>query len=189
MLKPGPEAAATPGEAPPDSRVLAVAAPLFVAALAFALWLMSDRLLTVGPLDRATFGWSVVVPIWAAAPLAAAFAWRRLIPRARYLAATTCGLIVGGFTAALLWQAVAFPACQFGPVRDPAGWLLPAAAVGALVGAGFGLAGLVAGAEVRAGRSCRALVLGVATQLGVMFVSIVLFFALSLGGACQRPPV
>lgn len=61
---------------------LGVAASLATVALGYALWSVSDRLLYIGPLDRAAFGWAVVVPVWALAPVAAALAWRRLTPAA-----------------------------------------------------------------------------------------------------------
>lgn len=170
-----------------SSRLLAVVAPLLVVGLASVLWLISDRLLYIGPLDRATFGWSVVVPIWAAAPLVAGFAWLRLSPRARMLAAVTCGLVVGGAVTVLLWQDVAFPDCQYGPVRGPIEWLLPAITLGTVIGGGFGLSGLIASTQVRAGHPWLALVFGAATQVGVGFVAIALAFVLSAGGICLRP--
>ncbi|MBA2373099.1 MAG: hypothetical protein H0V74_02700, partial [Chloroflexi bacterium] len=38
------------------------AVPLALVALAYALWWLSDRLGYIGPLDRAAFGWAVVIP-------------------------------------------------------------------------------------------------------------------------------
>ena len=78
---------------------LGVLAPLATVALAYGLWFVSDRLLYIAPLDRAAFGWAVVVPVWALAPVAAAFAWRRLTPRGITMAAAALGLIVGGLAA------------------------------------------------------------------------------------------
>src|SRR5437773_887043 len=48
-----------------------VAVPLALVVLAYFLWQVSDRLLYIGPLDRAAFEWSVVIPIWIGAPVAA----------------------------------------------------------------------------------------------------------------------
>ena len=45
---------------------LGVAVPLVLLALVYALWWVSNELLYVGPLDRAAFGWSVVIPLWIA---------------------------------------------------------------------------------------------------------------------------
>ena len=73
--------------------------PLLVVAVAFVLWWISDRLLYVGPLDRATFGWAVVVPLWAAAPTFAGFSWRRSAAGARTRFATLGGVAVGGVAA------------------------------------------------------------------------------------------
>jgi hypothetical protein len=62
----------------PARFLVAAAAPLAIVALAYALWWISDRLLDIGPLDRAAFGWAVVIPIWLAAPIVAGFIWSRL---------------------------------------------------------------------------------------------------------------
>jgi hypothetical protein len=167
---------------------LAVAIPLLVAALAYVLWLISDRLLFVGPLDRATLGWVVVLPVWAGAPLAAGLTWLDLSASARRLVAMICALAVGGVAAVLFWQAVAAPACQYGPVREPAEWLLPSIALGALVGGGFGFSGLAACIQIREDRRWRALMIGAGTQVAVVFVAILVVSALSPGGGCQRPP-
>lgn len=167
---------------------LAVAPPLAVVALAFGLWLMSDRLLYIGPLDRATFGWAVVIPIWASAPLAAGLGWRRLSRRATRLAAATCAVIVGGVGAAVLWQALAFPACEYGPVRQPGEWALSAIVLGAAIGGGFALGSLAACTSIRAGRPWRALAVGAISQVAVVVVAVVLVFAVSIGAGCQRPP-
>ena len=94
------------------SSVLAYGAPLAVVGLAATLWLISDQLVSVGPIDRATFGWAVVVPLWSAAPVAAGFAWQRLSSEARRRAAVACGLVVGAPVSILAWQAAAFPACS-----------------------------------------------------------------------------
>lgn len=164
----------------------AVAAPLGVVGLASALWWISDRLLYIGPIDRATFGWLVVVPIWATAPLAAGFAWRRLKPGARTFATTAYGVVVGAVVALLLWQDVAFPDCPTGPARTPAEWSLPAIMLGVVVGGGFGLSGLLASGLVREGHPWRAFAFGAATQVAVVVIAITLASVL-LFGVCARP--
>jgi hypothetical protein len=168
--------------------LVAAAAPLVVAGLAFGLWLISDRLGGIGPLDRATFGWSVVVPIWVLAPLAA-LGWRRQSGRADIIAATLSGPVVGLATAGLFWQGVAFPACEYGAVRLPVDWLLPAVGLGLIVGGGFGLAGLVASRQVRTGLRRRAILYGGGVQVGTLLVAIVFAAVALTGSGCQRPPI
>ena len=170
------------GRAP--NNALAIGAPLVVVGIAAALWLISDRLVSVRPLDRATFGWSVVVPLWAAAPFAAAIAWRQFSSRTRRLAAVACGLTVGVPVSILLWQAAAFPACV--PARQPQEWVLPAIILGGVVGGGFGLNNLLASNHVRAGQRWRALAIGAAGQLAIIGLGSVLAFWLFYG-PCQRP--
>jgi hypothetical protein len=72
-----------------ETRALAIgiAGPLGTIGLAYVLWWVSDRLLYVGPLVRATFGWLVVMPVWWLSPAVAAFLWRRLPPRPTKVAA------------------------------------------------------------------------------------------------------
>jgi hypothetical protein len=165
-------------------RVLASCAPLVVVGVAAGLWQISDRLLYVGPLDRATFGWSVVVPLWALAPFAAAIAWRQLSSRTRRLAALACGLVVGIPVSILLWQSAAFPACL--PARRPQEWILPAIILGGVVGGGFALNNLLASDHVRAGQRWRALAVGAAGQLAVIGLGSVIALGLFYG-LCQRP--
>jgi hypothetical protein len=163
---------------------LVMGAPLAVVGIAVSLWLISDRLLYVGPLDRATFGWSVVVPLWAAAPLAAGIAWRRLSSRTRRLAAVACGLMVGAPVSILLWQAAAFPGCS--PSREPQDWILPAITIGGVIGGGFAFNNLLASDEVLAGHRWRAVVIGAAGQLAIIGLGSALAFGLFYG-LCQRP--
>lgn len=164
--------------------MLAVGAPLAVVGAAVGLWVISDRLPFIGPLDRATFGWSVVVPLWAVAPIAAAIAWRRLSPRTLRLAAAACGLVVGVPVSILLWQAAAFPACS--PARPPHEWVLPAIILGGVIGGGFGLNDVLASGHLRAGHPWRALGIGAAGQLAIVGLGSALAFGLFYG-LCERP--
>ena len=177
-----PAAAAPPARS--ISHTVALAAPLLVVGLAALLAVISDRLLYIGPIDRATFGWLVVIPLWASAPIAAGFGWQRLTARARTIGASACALAVGIPVAALLWHDAAFPNCP--PDREPAAWLVPAIAIGVLVGAGFGFMTVVAVEGVRGGHPWRAWILTAAVQVALVFAAAVLVFTLFFG-ICQRP--
>jgi hypothetical protein len=104
---------------------VAILTPLVGVAAACGLWWTSDRLVYIGPLDRATFGWLIVVPVWSLTPVAAAAAGRPLEPRQSRAAAGVIGLILAGASAALFWMASAFPNCEFGAVRTPGEWVVP----------------------------------------------------------------
>jgi hypothetical protein len=71
--------------------LIAMAIPLGLLAVAYALWTISDRLLQIGPLDRAAFGWIVVVPVALLAPGVAGLAWARLSVESRVFAALVVG--------------------------------------------------------------------------------------------------
>src|SRR3954453_20317543 len=113
--------------------VIGVAAPLAVAGLAYLLWWISDRLVVVGPLDRASFGWMVVVPTWLAAPVVAGFAWRPIDERTGGAVVSVDGTVMAGLSTVLLWRSVAFPPFRTGPIHTPPEMVLPAVLVGALV--------------------------------------------------------
>lgn len=168
--------------------VLGVAAPLAVAAFAYALWWISDRLLYVGPLDRAALGWAVVIPVWVAAPVAAGFAWHRLTPRSSLLAAVLVGATISAAAAALFWQAVANPACEYGAIDTPGDWVLPSLIVGGVIGGGLAGSGLFASKIVREGRPWRAVVLGAGAEVFTVFAAILVAGVMLTGPGCQRPP-
>lgn len=172
---------------------VAIALPLAVVALAYGLWRISDALLVVGPLDRAAFGWAVVIPVWCAAPVAAAFAWRSLSRGERRAAALAFALLVSAISGALLWQSVAFPECA-NPVRSAAGWIIPAVLVGLTIGGGLATSGLLGTAIVRSGHPWRAVLITAGTEFGMVFLAILAFVIVSLGagygstaGPCGLP--
>jgi hypothetical protein len=172
---------------PPARFALGVAVPLAVVALAYALWWTSDRLMYIGPLDRAAFGWAVVIPVWVAAPVAAGFAWYRLTPRLALLAAAVVGATISGAAAALFWQAVAEPSCEFGAIRTAGLWVLPSLILGAVIGGGLAASALIATRLVREGHPWRGVVLGAASEAVMVFAAILVAGAMMVGSGCQRP--
>jgi len=157
-----------------------------VVAVAFVLALVSDRLLYIGPLDRATFGWLVVMPMWAAAPTFAGFSWRGFAAGLRTRYALLCGSAVGGVTAILLWQDAAAPKVGCTPSHTPLELMVPALLVGLVVGGGFALACRIASGEILAQRVGRGVIYGAVIQLLI----IPLAFGLAtyaFFGLCQRP--
>jgi hypothetical protein len=170
---------------------IATLTPLIGVVLALVLWWISDRLGPIGPLDRAKFGWLVVVPVWSLTPVAAAHAWRTLDRRQSAVAAGVVGLVLTVASAVLYWVASAFPDCQFGAVRSPAEWIAPAFAVGVVIGAGFVAACLASAAVLRRGHRWIALVVGGGPAFALIFAAL-LVASLLVGigsGTCQRPPL
>jgi hypothetical protein len=165
------------------------AVPLGLVALAYVLWWLSDRLLYVGPFDRAAFGWAVVIPVWLAAPVAAGFAWRGLRSSTRNIMALVVGALVAGVAAVLFWQSVAYPNCEYGATHTPAEWILPSLVLGAVIGGGLAISALVTSATVRQGRPWLAVVVGAGTEVVMVFAAILVAGMMLLGPGCQRPPV
>jgi len=170
--------------------VSAVVAPLAVTGLAYVLWWISDRLGYIGPLDRAAFGWVVVLPVWLCAPVAAGVAWRRLTAGATMVAAILVGVVVSSVAAILFWQSVAHPDCEF-PIRAPIDWVLPSVLVGVAIGLGPVLSGLLAVRFVRTNHPWRGAVLGAAADLGLLFMAIIAFafVVVASGASCSRTPI
>ena len=165
----------------------AVIVPVATVAIAYGLWWVSDRLLYIGPLDRAAFGWVVVTPVWLFVPLVTAHAWRLLTEKELRLAGALTGLAIAGAAAVLIWIPSAFPDCQFGAVHSPGEVILPAAIFGVVVGGGVVLGCRGALAVLRRAPWWAALLVGAGAQFALPFVSIIPLAALWIGPGCQRP--
>jgi hypothetical protein len=177
--------------ATPVRLAIGMLTPLAGVVLAYVLWWISDRLLYIGPLDRAKFGWLVVVPVWSLTPVAAAYAWRTLDQRQSAVAAGVVGLILTVASAVLFWVASAFPDCQFGAVRTPAEWIVPSLIVGIVIGGGFAASCLAGTATLRRGHRWISLVVGGGSAFVLIFAAL-LVASLFIGighGVCQRPPL
>jgi hypothetical protein len=164
----------------PARLIVAIALPLAILVLAYGLWWISNALLYIGPLDRAAFGWAVVIPVWCAAPVSAAFAWRLLSRRERRGVALGFGLFVSAVSSVLFWQSVAFPECA-NPVRSAADWIIPALLLGLTIGGGLAASGLIGTAIIRSGHPWWAVAIGAGTEFGLIFVSLVVFVLVSAG--------
>lgn len=124
-----------------------------------------------------------------AAPVAVGFAWSHLTPRSSQLAALVVGTAIAGVATILVWQAVAYPSCEFGGIRTAGDWVAPSVLVGVVIGGGLAVSGLLADRLVRGGHPWRAVALGAGAGLVMLFVAIVVASATLLVPACQRPPI
>ena len=169
--------------------IRAIAIPLVVLGLAFLLWKISDRLLVIGPFDRATFGWLVVIPLWLAAPIVAGVAWRSMPDGVVHVAAVVVGLALAVASGWLFRKAIAFPACDFGPRLTPAELVVPTGIVGLVLGGGIAGAGLVTRYGLRRYTPVPAIGLGVIASVVALVVTF--FVAITAFGdkGCQRPPI
>ncbi len=164
----------------------AIVAPLVLLVIAYALWWISDRLPYIGPLDRAAFGWIVVMPIVFLSPVVAGFAWRTLDRRETAIAVAAFTIVIAALAAALFWRSVANPACQW-PVRSPGDWILPSAFTGILIAGGLALSGIVSMRLWCRGRPILAVVAGAGTQIAMTFLAIVVIGVAFLAGPGCSP--
>ena len=178
-----------PSEWPSVRLVSRGAVPLAVAATAYALWWLSDRLLYIGPLDLAAFGWIIVIPVWLAAPVAAAFAWRRFTSAESTIAAGVVAATIGITAAILFWQSVSSPNCDFGAIRTPSEFVLPSMILGAVIGGGLAVSALLALRAVQTGHLWQGVIIGASTEAVMVVVAILVAGMTLMGSGCQRPPI
>jgi hypothetical protein len=165
-----------------------ISGPLAVTAGAYGLWGISDRLLFIGPFDRATFGWLFVIPVWLAAPIVAAFLWRQAPgDRAGWLALAYT-LIVGAVAGALFWQSAVGQSCETAPIRSATDWVVPSLVIGAVVGASLGLSSVAATAAAHDGRPWPVvIVVAVGIELLMAIIALLVVTSIVMTGGCQRP--
>jgi hypothetical protein len=171
---------------------IGLAVPLALLGAAYAAWAISDRLLYIGPLDRAKFGWLVVLPLLMATPIATGFAWRRLQGMQIGLAASAIVAIVGTIAGVIYGVAVVADSqgCQFGTRLSGGDIGFAAVVVGLVTGGGYAASGLAAAVLMRNRHPWLGGLAGALGGFAVLWVAV--FAALgSIGGVgiCNRPPV
>jgi hypothetical protein len=157
---------------------LAIAPSLVVAAI--GLLKLSNELVSIGPLDRAQFGWSIPIPMLLLAPAVGGLVarWTGERPAALALIATALGL--GVFVQASLASTVDRIGCA--PHSEPAAvfaYVVPIAVVSTI---GYALAGLVA--LWNRSRLVVAVVLGVGAATLAGTAVLLTFAALFPGVTC-----
>jgi hypothetical protein len=172
--------------------IVGIAGPLAMFALLFVLWLASDRLVHIGPLDRGLFFWVVLLPLWCASPSLAALLWRWLGPGVDRPASIALGLVLAIVAAAILWVAGTADqaACEYGPRTAAQGLIVPMGFLGVLIGTGWALCALVATWLIARGRTGRGIGLGLALMVGHFIVVVIATGAvIMVAGGCNRPQV
>jgi len=165
-----------------------IALPLLILSLAYGLWLISDQLLYIGPLDRAAFGWVVVVPLWLSAPVVAGFVWKSLSRRQARFAALILGFLISAAAALAYWQSIGTPFdCGFGTVIPALNFLPQTLIVGVLVGGGLALDGLLVARLAQLGVRWWAVIVGAGTEVFLLGFAFFALFATWEGHTCFVP--
>ncbi len=167
--------------------VVAVVAPIVLVAIAYALWWISNELVIIGPLDRAQFGWLVVVPLVVIAPAAGGFVLATLGTRQATVGAVVAGTVLGLGLAFLFWRSVSDPGCPSGNIRVPEDWIVPSLILGAAYASSVTVSGLVTAGLVRAGQRLRAAVGGIIVDLLLLAGVLVVAGILIVQPMCNRP--
>ena len=159
-------------------------------AVAYALWAISDRLLQIGPLDRAAFGWIVVAPVALLAPEVAGLAWARLSVESRVFAALVVGATIAIVSAVL--RAIATKQVGCAPVVHWTDTLPMTLAIGVVIGLGPALGSLVAASVASGSRGIQRVVATVAAGaiIGLvgLFVALMTFAMFFPGVSCAPVP-
>ena len=169
------------GHAP---RWLLAGPALFVGAV--VLGFVSNALVSVGPFDRATFGWAFVVPMLLAAPVVAGLVGRGMEPGLGRRGLIGAAVLVGIGAAALLALTADHIGCS-GPL-DPIVRLAVAAPVGIVAAGAYGIPAWIA-LRMRAGwlvASITALAAGVVAWAGVLIAFVI---AYQVGASCASVPL
>jgi hypothetical protein len=169
---------------------VAIAAPLAILSGAYALSSISDQIGGVGPLDRAAFGWLVVIPLVSFAPAAGGLASSNLSSSARVFVAAAVAAVISLVAAALLFNSMAHPHCEFGSRFTDGDFLRAALGGGLLVGIWIGMSCAIAAAVIRRGHHWISIVAGLALGFATLWVGLLGTFAslaAGLAGVCNRP--
>jgi hypothetical protein len=176
--------------APAETRSLTFKPTMLVGPLllvaAFVAWWVSDRLLYIGPFDRAQIGWGVVVPLAALAPWAAALVGRDpSVTRASRHWAVAVSLGLGLALILGLAATVAQIGCQ--PVNSPFA-VLPLTIVPALVaGSSYWSAYTVADRIQRRRGAVVALVVSAGLWVGFLLATVLAVTLAFPGVSCAAP--
>lgn len=115
--------------------------PLLV-AVSLLVWLVADRLVVIGPFDRAQITGAIALPLFLLAPGTLGVAAAQADARRGRLALALVPAALGVLAVAGLMATVAQVGCR--PVAGPADVLAPALPVGLAVALAFGLPALAA---------------------------------------------
>jgi hypothetical protein len=176
------------GEAARRSRSLAtlVVAPSLL-VLALAVWFVSDRLVTIGPFDRAKIGWAVVLPLLALAPGAAALAGSSSTsPGLARLVIAGTSIITGIFVVLGLASAITFVDCR--PATGPLEVVPRTLPTAFVLGIGFAISAAAAWGPALHGRRLVALVVGAAVWIVAAVLGLFALFVSFPPLSCGAPP-
>jgi hypothetical protein len=160
-------------------------APLLL-LLAVAVWFVSDRLVTIGPFDRAKIGWAVVVPLLALAPGAAALAGSGSTSPglARRVVAGT-SIVTVLFVVFVLASAITFIDCR--PATGPLEVVPRTLPTAFVLGIGFAISAGAASGPALHGRRFVALVVGAAVWVVAAALGLFAFFVSFPPLSCGAP--
>jgi hypothetical protein len=154
--------------------------------LAVAVWFVSDRLVTIGPFDRAKIAWAVVLPLLAIAPGVAALAGSSSTSQglARLVVAGT-SVVTGLFVVFGLASAITVVDCR--PATGPLE-LVPRTLPTALVlGIGFATSAAAAWGPALHGRRLVAVAVGAAVWIVMAAIGLFAFFVTFPPLSCGVP--
>ena len=176
------------GEAARRSRSLAtlVVAPSLL-VLAVAIWFVSDRLVVIGPFDRAKIAWAVVLPLLALAPGVAALAGSgSTSPGLARLVVAVTSIVTGIVVVFGLASAITFIDCR--PATGPLEVVPRTLPTAFVFGIGFAISAAAAWGTALHGRRLVAVAVGAAVWIVMAAIGLFAFFVSFPPLSCGAPP-
>lgn len=168
------------------SRALWAGPLLLVASL--AAWAISDRLVVIGPFDRAQIGWAVVVPLFVLAPGVLSLAWQ-----SASTARTGRGVLVALSAAigVLAVGALALTSVQIGcrTVASPIDVIPSALPVGVVAALAFAVSVLIGAQFGKHGRMRAAVLVGGGTAFVGLWATVAAFVVIFPAPSCAPVPM
>jgi hypothetical protein len=160
-------------------------APLLL-ALGLAVWFVSDRLVIIGPFDRAQIGWAVVVPLLAMAPGVAALAGPRAAsPELARL--VVAGMSIGTGVLVVIGLAATITVLDCRPVSSPLEVVPRTLPTAFVMGIGFAISAAAAWGPALRGRTLVALLVGAMVWIVAAALGLVVFLLSFPTLSCAAP--
>jgi hypothetical protein len=181
----------TEGSLPADGgrRVtVGILAPIIMLGAALMIGLAVNYAGQIGPLNRATVSWIIVVPLIVLTPVVAGFLWRPMTGRAVLTTALIVAVVAVVTVAAFAWLSIVGAECSTERIISNAGAVMPALLIGLGCGVPIVAAGYVVARTCGAAKEITVVAAGIAGGIlaGLISLGIAAFVLLTLQ-MCARP--
>jgi hypothetical protein len=167
---------------------VAILVPLIMLGAAMMTGLAVNYAGQLGPLNRATISWIVVVPLIVLTPVVAGFLWRSMTRRAMLATALVVAAIAVVTVAAFAWLSIATTECSTARIISNAAAVIPALFIGLGCGVPIVTAGYIVARTSGRAQPMRVVAAGIGGGIvaGLVSLGIAALVLLTLQ-MCARP--